>query len=49
MSDRKLLTPQPGSESCQPNDNTSVKTQFANDNTTADSNEKSRTWNKEKA
>lgn len=49
LSDRKPLAPQPGSETCQPNDNTSVKTQCANDNTTASSNEKTRTCNREKA
>jgi len=36
----KLLAPQPGNESCQPNDDTSVKAECANDNTTANSNEK---------
>lgn len=49
LSDTKLLAPQPGSESCQPNDDTSVKAECANDNTTANSNEKSRTWNGERA
>jgi hypothetical protein len=49
LSDRKLLAPQLGSESCQPNEDTSVKAECANDNTTANSYKKSRTWSGEKA
>jgi len=49
LSDRKLSAPQPGSESCQPNDDISVKADCANDNTTVNSYEKSRTWNGEEA